>query len=68
MQQWQYKTIILNDDATADTNGVTLDEYGRDGWEIVRVFDGPNGTQFALLKRPKRPVSVGPAHRIQTKG
>jgi hypothetical protein len=66
MQQWQYKTITLNDDATADTNGVTLDEYGRDGWEIVRVFDGPNGTQFALLKCPV--LAAGPAQRIETKG
>lgn len=67
MQCWEYQTIELNGDMTADTDGVPLSDYGREYWEVVWVFDGPDGARFALLKRPD-PKQRAPGQRIETKG
>ena len=50
MQQWEYATIPLIVHATKQI----LDQWGEDGWELVQVVTGPDGSGLvAYLKRPK---------------
>ncbi|RPF19730.1 hypothetical protein EDD34_0294 [Myceligenerans xiligouense] len=46
---WEYSTIPL---LIHNTKAV-LDQWGSDGWELVQVVPGPDGTGLvAYLKRP----------------
>lgn len=50
MQKWEYATIPL---IIHNTKAI-LDTWGDDGWELVQVVPGPDGTNLvAYLKRPK---------------
>lgn len=50
VQQWEYATVPLIIHATKQI----LDQWGEDGWELVQVVTGPDGTNLvAYLKRPK---------------
>jgi hypothetical protein len=51
MTKWEYATIPLIIHATKQI----LDQWGEDGWELVQVIPGPNGTNpVAYLKREKQ--------------
>jgi hypothetical protein len=46
---WEYATIPL---LIHNTKAI-LDQWGADGWELVQVVPGPDGTGLvAYLKRP----------------
>jgi hypothetical protein len=48
-QQWEYATVPLIVHATKQI----LDQWGEDGWELVQVVPGPEGSGLvAYLKRP----------------
>ncbi|AXH97131.1 DUF4177 domain-containing protein [Ornithinimicrobium avium] len=48
--QWEYSTVPLIIHATKQI----LDQWGEDGWELVQVIPGPDGTNpVAYLKRQK---------------
>ncbi len=51
MQKWEYATIPL---LIHNTKQI-LDSWGDDGWELVQVVPGPDGSSnlVAYLKRPK---------------
>ena len=50
MTKWEYVTVPLMIHATKQI----LDNWGEDGWELVQVIPGPDGTSLvAYLKRPK---------------
>ncbi len=51
MVKWEYVTVPLLTHATKQI----LDNWGIDGWELVAVIPGPNGSEqlVAYLKRPK---------------
>ncbi|WP_446666083.1 hypothetical protein [Flexivirga sp. B27] len=50
MTTWEYATVPLIVHATKQI----LDQWGEDGWELVQVVLGPDGTNLvAYLKRPK---------------
>ncbi len=47
---WEYATIPLIVHATK----AILDQWGADGWELVQVVPGPDGSGLvAYLKRPR---------------
>ncbi|MFC4631185.1 hypothetical protein ACFO6V_23265 [Promicromonospora alba] len=47
--KWEYATIPL---LIHNTKAI-LDQWGSDGWELVQVVPGPDGTGLvAYLKRP----------------
>jgi pantothenate kinase-related protein Tda10 len=49
-QQWEYATVPLIVHSTKQI----LDQWGEDGWELVQVVPGPQGSGLvAYLKRPK---------------
>lgn len=49
-QKWEYVTVPLLIHATKQI----LDQWGAQGWELVQVVPGPNGTEnpIAYMKRP----------------
>lgn len=47
MTTWEYATVPLIDHATKQI----LDQWGRDGWELVQVLVMPSGGLVAYLKR-----------------
>ena len=48
--RWEYATVPLLTHATKQI----LDQWGEDGWELVQVVSGPDGTGLvAYLKRAK---------------
>ena len=51
MQKWEYATIPL---LIHNTKAI-LDTWGDDGWELVQVVPGPEGSSnmVAYLKREK---------------
>ena len=50
MTKWEYATVPLIVHATKQI----LDNWGVDGWELVQVVTGPDGTSLvAYLKREK---------------
>lgn len=50
MTTWEYATVPLIVHATKQI----LDQWGADGWELVQVLTGPDGTGLvAYLKRAK---------------
>ncbi len=50
MTQWEYATVPLIVHATKQI----LDQWGEDGWELVQVVPGPDGTNLvAYMKRQK---------------
>ena len=50
MTQWEYLTAPVLVHSTKQI----LDNFGSDGWELVQVVPGPDGTGLvAYLKRPK---------------
>ena len=50
MTKWEYATVPLMIHATKQI----LDNWGEDGWELVQVIPGPDGTSLvAYFKRPK---------------
>ncbi|MGC5615429.1 DUF4177 domain-containing protein [Georgenia sp. Z1491] len=50
MTTWEYATIPLISHQTK----AILDQWGADGWELVQIVPGPEGTTnpVAYLKRP----------------
>jgi hypothetical protein len=58
--QWEYQTV----ECTREDMIATLNQYGREGWEIVPPLVWGEATITVLLKRLILP---GPAHRIETK-
>ncbi|WP_297564852.1 hypothetical protein [uncultured Arcanobacterium sp.] len=49
MTKWEYVTIPL---LIHNTKAI-LDNWGKQGWELVTVLPGPDGTNpVAYLKRP----------------
>ena len=48
MTTWEYSTVPLIDHATKQI----LDQWGRDGWELVQVLVMSSGGLVAYLKRP----------------
>jgi hypothetical protein len=50
---WEYATVPLIVHATK----AILDQWGADGWELVQVIPGPDGS--GLVAYLKRPVSEG---------
>ncbi|MFC5370885.1 hypothetical protein [Arcanobacterium bovis] len=50
MTTWEYVTVPL---LVHNTKAI-LDNWGMDGWELVTVLPGPDGTNpVAYMKRPK---------------
>ena len=50
MTQWEYLTAPL---LIHNTKQI-LDNFGADGWELVQIVNGPDGTSLvAYFKRPK---------------
>jgi len=50
MTQWEYITAPL---LIHNTKQI-LDNFGADGWELVQIVNGPDGTSLvAYFKRPK---------------
>ncbi|GAA1999084.1 DUF4177 domain-containing protein [Brevibacterium samyangense] len=50
MQKWEYVTVPLIIHATKQI----LDQWGEDGWELVQVIPGPDGSNpVAYMKRAK---------------
>ena len=55
MDQWRYKTVVIEfrDDVDLD---MTLDQYGKDAWELVSTHMVPTGGAiqkiFCVFKRP----------------
>lgn len=51
MTTWEYATVPLIEHATKQI----LDQWGEDGWELVQVVTGPDGSNLvAYLKREKQ--------------
>lgn len=50
MNKWEYVTVPLLIHATKQI----LDQWGKQGWELVQVVPGPQGTEnlVAYMKRP----------------
>ncbi|MBV7363049.1 DUF4177 domain-containing protein [Actinomycetaceae bacterium TAE3-ERU4] len=50
MTKWEYVTVPLLIHATKQI----LDQWGSQGWELVQIVPGPEGTQnpVAYMKRP----------------
>lgn len=48
MQKWEYATVPLIEHATQEI----LNSWGEDGWDLVAVFQGPQGI-VAYLKLPR---------------
>ncbi|WP_164712340.1 hypothetical protein [Trueperella bialowiezensis] len=49
MTTWEYVTVPL----LAHNTKQILDSWGKDGYELVTVIPGPNGTNpVAYMKRP----------------
>ena len=48
MTSWEYTTAPL---LIHNTKAI-LDNWGRDGWELVQVVTGPEGGLVAYFKRP----------------
>ena len=58
MPQWEYSKIDLNNVPTKSSDLDTLDDAGKDGWELVSIT--PNN--FAYLKRAlEDPTAATPA-------
>ncbi|AZN30436.1 DUF4177 domain-containing protein [Flaviflexus salsibiostraticola] len=51
MTQWEYMTAPL----LIHNTKTILDNFGRQGWELVTVMPGPQGTEnvVAYFKKPK---------------
>lgn len=51
MNKWEYITLPLISHATKQI----LDQWGNEGWELVQVVPGPEGTTnpIAYMKRKK---------------
>lgn len=65
MQRWEYLTVWLSSNGTADREGVSLSDYGWQGWSLVQIVSVAGQFQ-AIFQRPA--ASAGPAQRIETKG
>ncbi|MFT4147663.1 MAG: DUF4177 domain-containing protein [Micrococcaceae bacterium] len=52
MKKWEYATVPLLSHVTKQI----LDQWGDDGWELVQVVPGPEGTTnpVAYMKREKQ--------------
>ena len=48
MTTWEYFITPL----PLHTPGVVLNNWGKQGWELVQVVQGPEGGLVAYLKRP----------------
>lgn len=48
MQRWEYLTTPL---IVHNTTAI-LNNWGEQGWELVHVVQGPEGSLVAYLKRP----------------
>ena len=56
--RWEYKTIELKRNflfgsINAEALQVQLNEFGRDGWELVSLHQGPSTYAVAVLERSK---------------
>lgn len=56
---WEYKTEIVSPDRDSGKNDSQLNEFGKDGWELVATHPYGNDPAFAIyryqfiFKRPK---------------
>ena len=58
MTTWEYLTTPLLIHNTA----AILNNWGKQGWELVQVVQGPEGGLVAYLKRPVATGSTGTAN------
>lgn len=57
MPQWEYSKIDLNNVPTKSSDLDSLDDAGKDGWELV----GITANNFAYFKRPvEDPTAAAP--------
>ena len=56
MPQWEYSKIDLNNVPTKSSDLDTLDDAGKDGWELVSI----TANNFAYLKRPVEDAAPEP--------
>jgi hypothetical protein len=57
MPQWEYSKIDLNNVPTKSSDLDTLDDAGKDGWELVSI----TANNFAYLKRSlEDPTAAAP--------
>lgn len=57
MTTWEYLTTPLLIHNTA----AILNNWGKQGWELVQVVPGPEGGLVAYFKRPAGPSAAGEA-------
>ena len=58
MTTWEYLTTPLLIHNTA----AILNNWGKQGWELVQIVQGPEGGLVAYLKRPVAGPSAGAAN------
>jgi len=58
MTTWEYLTTPLLIHNTA----AILNNWGKQGWELVQIVQGPEGGLVAYLKRPAASASTGTAN------
>ena len=63
MPQWEYSKIDLNNVPTKSSDLDSLDDAGKDGWELV----GITANNFAYLKRPLEDPAAPPRAKPATR-
>ena len=55
MTKWEYLYVIIKTDYFSNPQSVTneLNEYGKDGWELINFQILENGSRHVAFKRPK---------------
>ena len=61
MPQWEYSKIDLNNVPAKSSDLDTLDDAGKDGWELVSI----TANNFAYLKRPVEDPYAAPPPRAK---
>lgn len=49
--KWSYKAVRFGSDQDPDEIAETLDEYGRDGWQMCGVTPGRDGENVFYMRR-----------------
>jgi len=63
MPQWEYNKIDLNNVSAKSNELDSLDDAGKDGWELV----GITANNFAYLKRPLEDPTAPPRAKAATR-
>jgi hypothetical protein len=63
MPQWEYSKIDLNNVPVKSSDLETLDDAGKDGWELV----GITANNVAYLKRPIEDATAPPRTKPATR-